>query len=78
MDKMNAGFKIEKEEVYAADGGGAYGIALGYKESTHEYVTWGFTDSKERSYYWGHYYNDWAPAYKNYHDRLAREYERMV
>lgn len=79
MEKMNAGFVIEKEEVYAVEGGGALGIALGYKESTNEYVTWGFTEGElGRGYYWGHYFKDWAPAYKDYHDRLSREYERMV
>lgn len=79
MEKMNAGFVIEKEEIYEVGADGCYGIALGYRTgSREEWVTWGFTEKDgDISYYWGHYYEDWASAFKDYHDRLAREYARM-
>lgn len=82
MEKMNAGFKIEREEIFEVGKSGAYGIALGHRETRYaddEWVTWAFTDTLEdTSYYWGHYFSDWASAYKDYHERLAREYERMA
>ncbi len=78
MVKMNAGYHILKEEIYDV-AEGIHGIALGYRATPHtEYVTWGFTQTeKDISYYWGHYFNDWAKAYKDYHERLASEYARM-
>ena len=76
----NAGYLILMDELYE----GNNGVALGRKETKYgtEWVTWGFTESlstnEPRSYYWGHYFSNEKVALKDYHERLLREYERMV
>lgn len=74
----NAGYLIIMDENYE----GNNGVALGRKETSlgPEWVTWGFTDCEDgtRAYYWGHYFRHELSALKDYHERLLREYERMV
>ena len=74
----NAGYLIIMDENYEDNNG----VALGRKETKYgtEWVTWGFTDCEDgtRSYYWGHYFRNEKVALKDYHERLLREYERMV
>lgn len=83
MEKMNAGFTIVQEEFYETETGCRHGIALGCKSTRFgdEWVTWGFTESDgtgERGYYWGHYFCGWVAATKDYHDRLSKEYGRLL
>ena len=74
----NAGYLIIMDENYESNNG----VALGRRDGKYgtEWVTWGFTDcgDEPRSYYWGHYFSNEKVALKDYHERLLREYERMV
>ena len=78
----NAGYKIIAQECYEAGNGRELYIVLGHKVNTYgedQYVTWGATlEGDAWSFYWGHYIEDKGRAYKDYHERLANEYERQI
>ena len=87
MSKKNAGFHIVMEEAYTCEEDRKYGIALGAKTTIYgeEWVTWAFTEYADGDcdYYWGHYFNDplgenIVAATKNYHERLAKAYDRLL
>lgn len=65
----NAGFEIIADAI--TDVRGKEGVCLGYKKTSFgdEWVTWGFTNGLERSYYWGHYFRSEEDAFKDYYKR---------
>lgn len=78
----NAGYEIIHLEKYDS----RYGIALGENKETGMYVTWECMYDKisipvkegEISYFWGHYFTDRTIAYKDYHTRLATQYDKQL
>ena len=78
----NAGYIITRWEEF--DHEGLLGIAFGERPSKFspdgkQYVTWMYRhDEGKTDYFWGHYFEHEANALKDYHERLLREYERMV
>ena len=74
--KENAGYAIKMEEKFDCTNGIAFGqTPCKYNEEGYMYVTWMF--SGEGDYFWGHYFTTKKKALKDYHERLAKEYERM-
>ena len=76
----NAGFDIIAQEVYYDDEC-KFGYAVGEKDNKYmpdgkEYVTWEFREENGvRDYYWGHYYSNRDTAFRDYHERLYKEYK---
>lgn len=85
----NAGYKIIAQECFETGGKDVeYYIVLGHMVNQYgedQYVTWEGRrwipkdgPRAEWSFYWGHYIEDKGRAYKDYHERLASEYERQI
>lgn len=71
MLRVNEGYTILKAERYSKD----YEIVIAVNK-VMTYVTWeckGQTD-----YFWGHYFTDYATALRDYHTRLAKQYDLQI
>ena len=68
---IHCGYTIERARV--KDGNfsdsDCYGIVLGRHESGNN-VTWEFHVEDEISYYFGHYFDDYKKALKDYEERV--------
>lgn len=81
VKRVNEGFEIIKSEYYNE----RYEIVLGQLRAESGniilYVTWECMN--EQSYFWGHYFptaglNAREKALKDYHTRLAKNYDNMI
>lgn len=71
----NEGYTILQKEIYCFKHG--YGVALGHNGRT--FVTWEFKKTNEYfSFFWGHYFDNHHKAFKDYHDRLSKNYEQFI
>lgn len=84
MPEKNEGYEIIAVEVYRETNSGQQDrIVLGRMTTRFgtKFVTWSSTiwplkDGNKIDYFWGHYFEDGAAAYADYHKRLLEKYER--
>lgn len=71
----NAGYEIIDFECYKHTNEHKYYVVLGVARTDlgTKFVTWESTDLK--TFYWGHYINEYVIAKKDYHERLIHLYE---
>lgn len=69
----NAGYTIVQIEQYEP----MHFIVLGHniKNQACPYVTWEWCQKKD-SYFWGHYFENYTEAIRDFHIRLAENYQK--
>lgn len=72
----NAGYTIHKKELYNHTK--KFGIAVG--TNGRDFVTWEFSIQENGTYdfFWGHYFNTYHKAMKDYHNRLSEYYSLTI
>ena len=77
-----ANYEIVKMEVYKTTDKHCNGIAFGIHPSENcpaRYATWEYTenhDTGDFSAFWGHYFDNFTEAQRDFHIRLANYYDK--
>lgn len=69
----NAGYDIKDYKMYRKQENGENFVVLAHNKKSGMWATWECTNGND--FYWGHYFDSYIEARKDYYTRLASKYD---